>query len=348
MASPVVLLIWGIGVLVFLAMLVWPEFGLLARINRLRRHSERVLMEDALKYVFDCGYKNIPCGLDSVAGNLHISADRAARLIGRLEDMGLLDIRGPGYQLTDEGRSYALRIIRIHRVWEQYLAEETSIGHAEWHGAADHVEHTLTHQQTEQLAARLGNPVFDPHGDPIPSARGQIPEPSGCPLTELQEGEVARIIHMEDEPLYIYDQLVALGLYPGIQVYIMDVSDGRITFAAGGAECVLTQVFAAGITVERLGTTAAGAQQKPTPLSTLTIGEEAIIAGISPSCRGQQRRRLMDLGIVPGTPIRAELQSASGDPTAYRIMGATIGIRRAQAEQIWIENNNTHPHEQPA
>lgn len=348
MASPEVLLAWGLAALVFLALVVWPDWGLMARVRRLRRQSERVLLEDALKYVFDCGYKHLPCRLDNVAGNLHISADKAARLIGRLQDMGLLDTRGPAYQLTDEGRSYALRIIRMHRVWEKYLAEETGIGHAEWHGAADHAEHTLTDRETEALAARLGNPVFDPHGDPIPSARGQIPEPTGCPLTDLQEGEVARITHMEDEPRYVYEQLVALGLYPGIQVYIMDVSDGRITFAAGGEERVLTNVFAAGITVERLGSAETGARRKPRSLSALGIGEEALVAGISPSCRGQQRRRLMDLGIVPGTLIRAELHSASGDPTAYRIMGATIGIRRSQADQIWIENHNNNPHEQPA
>jgi DtxR family Mn-dependent transcriptional regulator len=61
------------------------------------------------------------------------------------------------------------------------------------------------------------------------------------------------------------------------------------------------------------------------------------VLDLSPACRGTQRRRLLDLGVVKGTEIEAELSSASGDPIAYRIRGALIGLRREQADWIRIE-----------
>lgn len=330
-----------------LALIFWPNNGLLSLWVRARRNTQRVLLEDALKYLFDCEYKNIPCRLNSIAGNLNISADRATKLLGRLRSMGLIEWQNDTFYLTDAGRSYALRIIRVHRIWERYLADETGVGQMEWHGEADTIEHRISLETADKLAARLGNPVFDPHGDPIPSSQGELPAHTGLPLSALQKGEVARIVHIEDEPQAIYAQLVALDLYPGMLIYVLDVSEGKIEFAADGEECVLATLFAASITVERLPGRA------PEPLrqemlSSLRPGAQARIKGISPNCRGQQRRRLMDLGIVPGALISAELKSASGDPVAYRILGALIAIRKDQADYIFIERSELQTDERSA
>jgi DtxR family Mn-dependent transcriptional regulator len=344
---PGYMLLGGLAAVALLVWVFWPQNGLLAIIGKARQNSKRVLLEDALKFLFDCEYKNMACGLNSIAGNLNISADQATRLMDRLRAMGLITMKGRSLQLTDTGRSYALRIIRIHRIWEKYLADETGVDQMEWHGAADFKEHLLSPEAAEQLAARIGNPVFDPHGDPIPSAEGELPEHKGVPLSNLREGDIARIIHIEDEPHAVYQQLVALGLYPGMQVYMLDIGEDKITFAADGEECVLAPLFADSITVEVIPEHAP-MSAPPTLLSSLKIGEKAAIAGISPNCRGQQRRRLMDLGIVPGTLISAEIESASGDPVGYRILGATIGIRKSQADLIFIKKEKTDNHEQPA
>ncbi|MGD9375983.1 MAG: FeoA family protein, partial [Anaerolineae bacterium] len=71
-------------------------------------------------------------------------------------------------------------------------------------------------------------------------------------------------------------------------------------------------------------------------LSDLEPGEKAVVAGLSPSCRGSERRRFLDLGILPGTAVEAEMISPSGDPTAYRVRGALLALRREQAEYIRI------------
>ncbi len=318
---------------------LWPNKGGLALITTMVRNNKRAQVEDALKFIFDCEYNKSNCVNSSLAGHLNISVDASTKLLNRLTDLELVTLNQQSVHLTDAGRSYALRIIRIHRIWERYLADQTSIEPAEWHNEACRIEHLVTEEQTEQLAAQMGNPVFDPHGDPIPTVDGELPQAKGVLLNTLKEGDTAQIIHLEDEPKSIFEQLVVLGLYPGMQIYVTDVTDKKITFAADGDECVLTPVFAGYVTVEKT-INEASEQVKPKLLSTLKIGEEAEILGISPNCRGQQRRRLMDLGIVPGSSVSAVMKSASGDPVGYRIMGTTIGIRRQHADQVFIQQKN--------
>jgi DtxR family Mn-dependent transcriptional regulator len=218
------------------------------------------------------------------------------------------------------------------------------VAQADWHNEACKIEHQVSLADTEKLAAQIGNPVYDPHGDPIPTIKGELPDQKGKSLSDMQEGEIGRIIHLEDEPKSIYEQLIVLGLYPGMQVYVTDVTDKKITFVAEGEECALTPFFAGSITVEELE---AETIQMPKQdlLSSLRIGELAEIAGISPNCRGQQRRRLMDLGIVPGSQISAVMKSASGDPVGYRVLGTTIGIRKQQADLVFINRKNKIDHE---
>lgn len=257
--------------------------------------------------------------------------------------MDLIHISKTGAVLTDTGRSYALRVIRVHRIWERYLADQTGISPIDWHDEATKLQNKGSIETVEKIAAQLGNPVYDPHGDPIPTAEGVLPEHRGQSLSTMAEGQMGRIIHLEDEPRSIFEQLMVLGLYPGMPIYVTDVTDNKITFVADGEECVLTMLFASYITVEeteivKVPTT------KNTPLSSLNLGEHAEIIGISPNCRGQQRRRLMDLGVIPGSKVTAVMRSASGDPVGYRIMGTTIGIRKQQADLVFI-NRKENQHE---
>jgi DtxR family Mn-dependent transcriptional regulator len=335
MSDPLITLLIGSGIILFAAVLFFPQKGLFARLKRTNSLSRRVLIEDAIKHAYHCEYSGIGCTIDSVAGKLSISEDEATELIAKLEDMGMLRSQQEILQLSNEGRSYALRIIRIHRLWEKYLADETSMDELEWHHSAEEFEHKLSPSDADALAAQIGNPVFDPHGDPIPSPDGDLPEKKGIPLTDLKFGEFANIIHIEDEPDAIYQQLVAEGLYPGMQVRMLEASRERLRFTANGEECVLAPLFAQNITVDPIKLEKP-IQGKFKNLSSLKIGESGIVLGISKALRGQQRRRLMDLGVVPGTEIFAEMQSAGGDPMAYRIKGASIALRKAQASRIYL------------
>lgn len=337
--SPQLLLLIGLAVLAFLVWLFWPHKGGLIQLRKLLRNNERVLVEDALKFIFDCEYNKIICTINGIAGHLQLTVDQAGKLLNRLTSLELITLDHKYVTLTDAGRSYALRVVRIHRVLEHYLADQTGLSPEDWHAEACRIEHLVTESETENLAKKIGNPLFDPHGDPIPTADGFIPQQKGQPLNTLKKGEIGRIIHLEDEPKSIYEQLLVLGLYPGMEVHVTESTDKKIAFIANGDEISLTPLFSGYITIEKVKEKQE-IQTKHEVLSSLKVGEEAEVIGISPLCRGQQRRRLLDLGIIPGSKIEAVMKSASGDPVGYHVMGTTIGIRRQHADLVYINRIN--------
>jgi DtxR family Mn-dependent transcriptional regulator len=181
----------------------------------------------------------------------------------------------------------------------------------------------------------MGNPRYDPHGDPIPTPTGDLPGKRGLPLSQLAPGEVGEIIHVEDEPAAVYAQIVAQNLHPGLRVRVLESTREKIRFEAEGVENLLAPVVAANVTVLPL-VEERSIEGPFETLGALRVGESARVVGLSRRCRGQQRRRLLDLGLVPGTLVRAEMIGASGDPTAYTIRGATIALRRTHADLIHV------------
>ncbi|HHJ50141.1 MAG TPA: metal-dependent transcriptional regulator [Phaeodactylibacter sp.] len=324
------------GLLLVPLLVFMPEKGLWTRWRRRRQNMLRVWMEDALKALYNCEYKGISCDVGGLAGRLGISQDRVLQVLQKLRDQSLVKTEGEQVLLTRLGRSYALRIIRIHRIWESYLANETGMAETDWHRLADLREHELSMEEVNALAGRLGNPVFDPHGDPIPSATGELPRPKGMPLRDLPEGKEGIIIHLEDEPPEVYAQLVAMGLYPGMVVRMLEKDDKRLRFEAHGEELLLAPLLSSNVTVRALEEEDrvfdAGLSLLEVPL-----GEEVEVAGISRACRGQQRRRLMDLGIVRGNHIKPLFRAPGGEPTAYDVLGASIALREEQAKHIFVK-----------
>ena len=315
-----------------MALLVWPRHGVVARVLRVARLTERVRLEDALKHLHHEARQGRTGTLESLAGMLEISRARVAGVVERLDELGLARASGDGIVLTDEGRDYALRILRTHRLWERYLADRTGVAPADWHEEAERQEHVLSRDETEALAARMGHPLYDPHGDPIPTAAGELPPTAGTPLTSLRAGQHGTIVHLEDEPKETFHKLVQAGLSLDMPVEVLDASAHGVRFRAGGAEHQLTALEASNVTVRRGETDAADEARWGHTLAELSPGEAATVVGIAPACQGPQRRRLLDLGVVPGTEITAEMRSAGGDPVAYRIRGALIARRRQQAE----------------
>ncbi len=318
--------------------LLHPRRGWLWRWWQGREAAERIRVEDALKHFHDCEYVQLPATVSSLAGALEIGRDEAARLSALLESMGLMVSDQHGGRLTSEGRSYALRVIRSHRLWEHYLADRTGIGEEEWHHQADQKEHTMTAEQAEALSVQLGNPTFDPHGAPIPTADGDMPNRRGVPLPSLKPGARGTIVHVEDEPDAVYAQLVAARLYPGVVVRVLESTMVRMRIEAELQEHVLAPVVATNLSVEPIADSSdAGSADRW--LSSLGVGQQAVVVDISPACRGVERRRLLDLGIVPGTLVQAELESVGGDPIAYQIRGAVIALRRDQADLIHVRSH---------
>lgn len=337
MSEPLISLLIAALLVALGAVVFWPERGLFWRWQRSRHMTDRVLIEDLLKHVQERDINGRRATMQSSAGALGISVSEAADLLTEMEARDLLQAKEGELRLTPAGRDYALHVIRAHRLWELYLADESGFAEDEWHEQAHRHEHMLSRAEVDALARQLGHPTHDPHGDPIPTAQGQVVPHHGRPLTTLEVDEAARIVHLEDEPATVYAQLVAEGLWPGMELRVTELSPHRIRFWADGDEHVLAPVVADNISVLAL---AVGPEEpEPVPgerLTDLLLGEKARVASISRNVRGIERRRLLDLGILPGTAVEAEMNSPSGDPTAYRIRGALIALRQEQTDQIRI------------
>jgi DtxR family Mn-dependent transcriptional regulator len=223
-------------------------------------------------------------------------------------------------------------------LWEEYLAEQTGFHESEWHDQAEKYEHLLSAEETRDLAQQLGNPVYDPHGDPIPGPSGQFKHHPGKPLIAMDLETPLRIVHIEDEPEEIYAQLVAEEISPGMFARLTENSAQRVRFWIGDEEHVLAPIVAANISVTPIPEQKVEQAQIGVPLNTLSPGERGEVVALSPRLRGTDRRRMMDLGILPGTTIEVEMTSPSGDPTAYKIRGALIALRKEQARLIRVES----------
>jgi DtxR family Mn-dependent transcriptional regulator len=335
MPEPLIRLLIAAGVVALAAILFWPRWGIVSRWREARRASDRVMIEDALKHLYEFSLTAEPPSLERLAGALSTPLDRVARLLPLMQKHDLLDLEGGGIQLTAHGKEYALHILRAHRLWERHLADETGYPEMEWHDRAEAIEHILTPSQMDLLAERLGNPSYDPHGDPIPASTGEIAPMGGVSLSQAVDDHL-RVIHIEDEPPAIYAQLVAEGLHPGMDLRVIQRSPERITFWAAAREHTLAPIVANNVTVLPIRAPAPQTDIEQRKLSTLEVGEQAQVVAISRTTRGPERRRLMDLGLLPGTLIEAGLRSPGGDPTAYVVRGALIALRREQADQITV------------
>ncbi len=126
-----------------------------------------------------------------------------------------------GVELTDKGLAVALEMLRHHRLIEQFLAELLDVPWDQVHAEAERLEHALSEELEERIAVKLGQPTYDPHGDPIPTREGVVPAREAVPLSGLRPGAagtVARIARQE-QPVLRY--LQTLGLVPGAVVTVV-------------------------------------------------------------------------------------------------------------------------------
>jgi DtxR family Mn-dependent transcriptional regulator len=332
--STVVLLLLALSILVLLAF--WPRGGALRRVMEWRRVRERESLEDALKHLADAEILHNSVSADSLAAGLGLSPFRLAALLDLMKGQGLVDCADEAVRLSPAGRQRALQVLRAHRLWERYLADEARLPVHKVHRAAHHLEHRVSAEQVEELGARLGHPQSDPHGDPIPSASGVVADVEAAPLADWPSDKPARIVHLEDEPAADFKEILAAGWRTGAIVEVLERGPDRLLVAEGGLRRELDRRLALNIHV-----TTPSPGELPQPLgrrlSDLPDGRQARIVAIDPSCQGFTRRRLLDLGLTPGALIRADLRNALGDPRGFLVRGSLVALRREQASLVWVD-----------
>src|SRR5690606_35898294 len=158
----------------------------------------------------------------------------------------------------------------------------------------------------------------------------------GRTLAAADPGAAVEVVHLEDEPREIYQALLEEGFGLGTRLQVLERSAREIRFRVRGQERTLPALMARHVTIRGLAE-GEDVERPVTTLLDLGIGESGVVSELSPACRGAQRRRLLDLGIVRGTRITAEFPSAFGDPVAYRIRGALVALRAEQASWVRIE-----------
>jgi DtxR family Mn-dependent transcriptional regulator len=293
----------------------------------------RTRIEDALKHLFHQQYRGRHGSFTSLGGALRLNDRRLMQLLDRMQQQKLVTARGEEFELTPEGERVARQIVRAHRLLERYFADEARLPLRDIHAAAERGEHTLTTDQVEALAASLGHPRLDPHGDPIPGPDGSIAPAGDTPVTAWPPEQFGRITHLEDEPPLAFAQILAEGLRVGQVVRILESTPERIALTDGEHEFRLAPAVAANVFLAPAPHPAATDLMT---LADLASGEDAEVVAIDPGCQGFSRRRLMDLGFTPGARLAPALQTFAGDPRAYRVRGTLVALRQEQARQVLV------------
>ncbi|MBN4085051.1 FeoA domain-containing protein [Flavobacteriaceae bacterium AH-315-B10] len=336
--NPIYALLIFLAISFFGYLLFRPRKGWFWLIKNNLKTNEKIVIEDILKQLYHSENSGNEVNISGLTNALKFRDRIIVDVIKKMSVNELIQFEGDILKLTTSGRDYALRIVRVHRLWEKYLAEKTGYAKTEWHEMAELKEHELNSEETNLLATQLGNPLYDPHGDPIPTNTGKMAEVNGEFLSSLAVNAVGKIVHIEDEPDVIYKQILAENIHIGSQIRVVENNNKRVVFYAEGEEFKLAPIVAANITVEILEKDEV-VEENVVRLSSLKKNEAAHILGISKESRGDNRRRLLDLGFVKGTEISIDLMSPMKNPIAYLVKGTSIALRNDQASKILIKKN---------
>ncbi len=174
-------------------------------------------IEDYAKAIFALEARSEePVSTNALAERLGITPGSVSAMLRRLDELGLIT-HSPykGVRLTADGRRTALEVIRHHRLLESYLAEALDMPWDRVHAEAEVLEHVLSDDLEELIAAKLGHPKVDPHGDPIPNAELEIEELETYPLEALQPGEAGLFVRVSDSDPEMLRYLAERGIAPG-------------------------------------------------------------------------------------------------------------------------------------
>ncbi|GAA3602991.1 metal-dependent transcriptional regulator [Agrococcus terreus] len=199
--------------------------------------------EDYVKAIYGhTEWQPEPISPSQLAAALGLANSTVTEMVKKLAAAGLVRHRPYGaVELTDEGLALALRQVRRHRVVETWLVEQHGYDWDEVHDEAEVLEHAMSDRLLDSLAAALGDPVRDPHGDPIPAADGTVVRPDAVLLAEAAVGHVGAVVRISDaDPAmlrFLADAGIALDA--AVEVVGLKPYSGSIEVRVAGADVAL-------------------------------------------------------------------------------------------------------------
>jgi DtxR family transcriptional regulator, Mn-dependent transcriptional regulator len=210
-------------------------------------------VEDYLKAVYALETRiDGPVSTNALAERLGVTPGSVSGMLRRLDDLGLLQHeRYRGVTLTAEGRRVALRTLRNHRLLELLLVELLDVPWDRVHREAELLEHVLSDELAERIAAKLGDPEFDPHGDPIPSRELDLTERETRSLEDVGVGETVAFVRVSDADPAMLRYLSERGIVPGVTLQVTDRQPfgGPLTVRHTGGDHPLGGLLAAAMRV---------------------------------------------------------------------------------------------------
>lgn len=205
----------------------------------MERKALTAAMEDYLKAAYLLAERDEGITVLSLSQALGVTAPSVTAMVKRLVAIGLMAHQP--YQaiaLTPGGEAVALEVVRHHRLLELYLAEFLGVPWEAVHAEADRLEHHISEELEDRIADRLGQPSFDPHGDPIPTRELVLPARTLHPLGDLPPGTEALVARVAQQEPATLRYLEAIGLRPGTPVLLVSTvrSAGVVTLEVAGAQ----------------------------------------------------------------------------------------------------------------
>ncbi len=202
-------------------------------------------VEDYLKCILleDQAHPGALVTMGQIASALSVAPGTVTSMVKTLAKSGLVSYEPySGVELTREGRELAMHVLRRHRLIELFLVEVMGVDWSEVHAEAELLEHAVSDRLIDRMDEMLGRPSADPHGDPIPDARGKLEEPRAASLVGCPLGTPLRVVRVTDQSPEFLQLAEREGLMPGSELTVTSRSEAAGTVlveSAGGREVSL-------------------------------------------------------------------------------------------------------------
>lgn len=211
--------------------------------------------ENYLKAIYRLSLKrNTKITPTAIAEEISVNAASVVDMIKKLSVKNLISYdKTKGAKLTDKGMKTALVIVRNHRLWEVFLFEKLGYSWDVVHEIAEQLEHIKHPELADRLDKFLGNPQYDPHGDPIPKSSGEMPATVKTLLSEIEIGKICRVAAIKDTSPIFLKYLLQLSVSINTKIKVLDIIpfDGLMIIQIGkGTKTTVSKKFADSLLVE--------------------------------------------------------------------------------------------------